>query len=105
MNPGTLNRYVEIQFPDEVQSASGEPSRTWAFKASVWANIRPMRGSELVNAQQVDAQLSHRITIRYRNDITAKWRICDGDRIFNVESVIDINDRHHMMELVCSEDV
>ena len=45
------------------------------------------------------------MTIRYSKGLTSNARLVDpsSSRIFNIESVVDIEDRHQFMELICTE--
>ena len=59
----------------------------------MWANVEPMSGREVVHAQQQQQNLTHRITTRYRTDITTDSRLLWGSRIFNVRSVMTVSER------------
>jgi SPP1 family predicted phage head-tail adaptor len=76
----------------------------WDDVAVVSAEIRPLRGEEFLQAQQLDATLTHRITLRYRAGIQATWRAVSGDRAFNFAAPpMDIRERHRMLEILAKE--
>ena len=65
---GQLDKVVTIEAVTETQNARGEPVPSWAAEATVWARIEPLRGQELVTAQQRAANVTHKITMRYRDE-------------------------------------
>lgn len=103
MNAGQLRHRVTIQQLTRVEDEGGGHEENWADVATVWAAIKPMRGSERYEAQQVQSTLTHKVTIRYRAGIKPQMRILYGNRIFEVEAVIDVDERHKWLELLCSE--
>ena len=76
----------------------GEPilHKTWAMR-------RDMSARERISGQgdEVLSSLRTRFTIRYRNDVNAKWRVRDGSEVFGVEGVREIGRRKYT-ELICS---
>ena len=103
MNAGQLRHRVTIQQLTRVEDEGGGYAEVWADVATVWAAIKPMRGNERYEAQQVQSTLTHKVTIRYRAGIKPQMRLLYGNRVFNIEAVIDIEERHRWLELLCSE--
>lgn len=56
---------------DRVREFEAVPTRP----TDDWASIEPLRGRELVVAQGMRADLTHRITMRYRPDVHEASRI------------------------------
>lgn len=103
MNAGQLRHRVTIQQLTRVEDEGGGYEENWADVATVWAAIKPLQGNERYEAQQVQSTLTHKVTIRYRVGIKPQMRIMYQGRIFNIESVIDIDEHHRWLELLCSE--
>lgn len=103
MNAGQLRHRVTIQQLTRVEDEGGGYEENWADIATVWAAVKPMRGNERYEAQQVQSTLTHKVTIRYRAGIKPQMRLLYGNRFFNIEAVIDIEERHRWLELLCSE--
>jgi transposase len=90
MNPigaGTLARRIKIQRPSTVKDSLGAPSRTWIDVATVWADIQPLSGREAVIASRISAELTHQITVRYRQwakrrHIALRQTHRPGDKLF-----------------------
>ena len=100
---GKLRHYVKLQSSTQAQSGYGEESKTWATDESIFAEIKPLRGSELLEYQQINSELTHRIIIRYTSNATSAKRILFGTRIFDINVVRNIDERNIYQELLCKE--
>lgn len=100
---GRLRHRIVIQSPTETINSYGEREQTWATFATVWASIEPMRGRELLEAQQINAELSVKIRIRYLASVKPKYRISWDSRTFEINSIANIEERDREIELMCTE--
>jgi SPP1 family predicted phage head-tail adaptor len=73
--------------------------------ATVRARVEPLRGDERPRAMQIEAALTHRVTIRHRPDVTARMRLIFDTRIFNIRAVIDVQEQGRFLDLMCEEGV
>jgi len=103
MDAGRMRHRVSIQQVTETKDTYGATTRTWATIATVWAAIEPIAGREYFYAQQVQSNVSHRVTIRHRAGVTPKMRIMHDSRTFEIESVRNLGERDRWLELMCSE--
>src|SRR5262245_3733493 len=106
MRSGSLRHLVELQrltaeSPD--QTPSGEPSEDWQTFATIYASIEPLSGRELFVALEHHPEATVRITIRYRNDVTAKERVVYATKIYNVLAPLNTEERRRELKLLCSE--
>jgi len=101
---GDLRHRITIQQPIEIRNEVGEVIQSaWQDFTTVWAAIEPLRGREYFDAQQINAEVTSRIRIRYRPGIKPKMRVVYGERIFDIQSVIDVEERHKEIHLMCKE--
>lgn len=109
LNAGRLRHRVVIQGPQEVQDAqTGAVSVSWVDMASVWAAIEPLSAREYTVAQTEDSKITTRITIRYRENVTAKMRVYHQakDKYYNIEGVLSDKDSGlEYLTLPCSEGI
>ncbi len=105
MRSGSLRHRVLIQRPQAVQSASGEVTDGWATVASTYASVRPITGRERLTADQVQADVTHTIMMRYRGDFDPTYRVSFRGRTFHIESVINRDERNRSLELLAREEV
>jgi len=95
-----------ITFQDSMKTPDGYKGSTesWTNFVTVWASVEPLSGREYFFSHQVKAEVTHRVKIRYRDDITVKMRIKFGARVLAVESILDIKERHEVLEIFCREE-
>lgn len=103
MRIGQLRRRITIQQPVEVTDQYGTPAIQWQEFATVWAAVEPIRGREYILLKNTNSELTVRIRIRYLPGVTNAMRVVYDDRVFNIESVIDVDERHKEMHLMCAE--
>lgn len=103
MNPGELRHRVTIQQPAENESSMGTVVEGWQPYATVWAAVEPLRGREYLQTLETHSELTARIRIRYLAGITPNMRVLYNNRIFNIVAVIDVDERHRELQLMCSE--
>ncbi|MDD5353021.1 MAG: phage head closure protein [Candidatus Omnitrophica bacterium] len=96
---------MKLQHATYAQDSSGSTTETWTDIASIWAKIQPLSGRLLDVAKQAQSEVTHEITIRYRENVTPDKRIKYGSRIFVIESVINIDERNYWLVLRCKETV
>jgi SPP1 family predicted phage head-tail adaptor len=100
---GNLRHRITIQQIARIDDGAGGYTETWASAGTVYADVYPLKGQERYDAQQIQANLSHRVTIRYRADVNPSMRLSYGTRTLVIEAVIDPEERHRELILMCSE--
>lgn len=100
---GKLDKRIEIGNVEEVRQDNGRYVESFVPFHKCWARVHPLSGTERFDAQQIQSELSHRVEIRYYPGIMPQMKIKYGDRQFNIESVIDLEEQHREMYLNCSE--
>jgi SPP1 family predicted phage head-tail adaptor len=103
MRPGKLRHRVTLQKIESVRQPGGTYEEQLVDVATVWANIIPKRGTERYQAQQIESELSHTIVLRYRSDVTPQMKVKYGERLFDIESVINVGERNRKMEIEAIE--
>jgi SPP1 family predicted phage head-tail adaptor len=105
MNAGKMRQRVTLQRQTDTGGLDdyGQPLPPWEDVASVWAAVDPLEGRELWAAQQVNAEISARISIRYREGVTTQMRVAFGDRLYDVLSLVDPEEGHRELQLLCRQ--
>jgi SPP1 family predicted phage head-tail adaptor len=62
-----------------------------------------LQGSQIVLADALRNEVTHRITIRYRAGITPRNRVSYGGRTMEILAVIDKEEAHIYQQLLCRE--
>ncbi len=105
MRAGRLRHRVNIQVATEVKGSYGSATKAWSNAWSgVPASIEPLSGREFFSADEITAESTHKIVMRYRVGVTKLHRILFGTRIFNITSVININERGKELVILATED-
>lgn len=102
---GRLRHVLEIQTCTEAANAAGELVPTWATAATRRAEIEPLAGRELWIAQQAQASVTHRVTLRYYAGLTPKMRFKWGSVYFQIESVLVAEQVFNRTECLCTEQI
>jgi SPP1 family predicted phage head-tail adaptor len=105
MRAGRLRHRVSIQAPSETLDDFGEADLSWATDSTVWASIEPISGNERFSSDQVTAELTHRVFIRYLTGLTPRKRLLFGSRVFQIQSILNKDEKNEQLELLCREDV
>lgn len=107
---GPKRRRVTYRQPDDLIAALpntfGEPQTGVAQSMTLWSSVEPLLGRELWNAQQVQADITHRLRTRYSAaaaQIDAKWKALYGQRAFEIVSCVSIDERRRELELLAKE--
>lgn len=103
MNPGELRHRIIIQKQITTQDTFGEQYEEWDNITTVWANINPISGREFFAAESVNSEITHKVRLRYREDIKPDMRVSYKGRIFRVESVINEFEKDKLLQLMCKE--
>lgn len=88
---------------DAAGHRKGKDRQDWSALCTAWAEVMPLSGRELWTAQQVQPDISHRVTMRYRSGVTPAMRVRHGGRTLNIESVINDGELGASMQLLCRE--
>lgn len=107
MRAGRLRHRLYLQQSTQTRTASGGYEDGWATIATIWGAVEPLKGREFFENAQVEGDVTHRIVIRSRAEVTTKHRFIhiEKNRVFNVVSVINPNERDISMEIMAKESV
>ena len=94
---------MTLQVKSVSRNTYGEETVSWVDHATVWGKVEPLRGKEYFRSAQEQSDVSHRIWIRYRKNVTPAWRIKWGNRIFEIESVINLREENRWLEIMARE--
>ena len=105
MEAGKLRHFVQLQRVTVKADSRGDQVKDWETIADAWASIEPLSGREFLQASQVMSDVTARIKIRGRPDVslTPKDRVKFGERLFDIRHVIDWGGRGVETQLMCTE--
>lgn len=103
MEAGKLRHRISIESPVPSSDLQGGETISWLPLRSIWANVRPVRGTEKYHAQSIKPEVTHVITCRYFTGALSKCRIVLGSRHLYIDSVIDVNEQKRTLEMTAIE--
>ncbi|ELW8193959.1 TPA: phage head closure protein [Yersinia enterocolitica] len=105
MRAGGLRHKVTIQTFTTTQLPSGQPLKQWNDVATVWAEVKAISGRELIASGAEMSEITIRIWMRYRADVSSANRIrftVRGGKPMNYDITAVIPDeRFTRLELLC----
>jgi len=105
-----MNRSQRVTFQSRGtgQSSTGQPNGAFVEVMTTWAAIKPITGREYFNASGERAEVTHEIDVQACSELASlkpKDRALFGSRVFNIKSVINIEERGRKLLLMCTEHV
>ncbi|MEJ8573126.1 phage head closure protein [Microbaculum marinum] len=100
---GRLRHRVRLQAPVDSDDGAGGTTRSWSDVATLWGRIEPVRATERTAAGRIEAAARHRLTIRWRADVTHDMRVVFGTRVFSILGLTDVEARHRFLVCDCEE--
>jgi SPP1 family predicted phage head-tail adaptor len=105
MMASMLREKLTIQREVLTQDDLGGDVKTWSNIGTTYGHVRPTGGGERVFAQQLEANITHKITIRYRENIEAADRILLRGVPLQIRNILNLEMRDKWLELSCESGV
>ena len=87
------------------KTATGAADQVWTTLATVWGSLEPLSGKRLEAARQEYESVSVEARIWYRSDVSAGMRIVFESRYYLVNAIVDPENLHKQLRLLCEEGV
>tara|TARA_R100000773_G_C4221020_1_gene119849 strand:+ start:1661 stop:1987 length:327 start_codon:yes stop_codon:yes gene_type:complete len=100
---GRMRYPVTLQSPTVTRDAGGGLTESYTTLATLFADIRPVSGSEKYRQGKLQESVTHEIIVRYRSDIATNYRIVYESRNFNIRNIRNIDERDRFLKLICTE--
>jgi SPP1 family predicted phage head-tail adaptor len=92
MDAGLLNHEMTLEEPVETPDGAGGFTIVWTGIATIWARLEPLDPAREAWAGRDAAEQTHRITIRFRDDVRQGMRLRKLTRLFPILSVWDADE-------------
>ncbi len=103
INAGRLKKRIEIWRYTEAETELGASHTELAKVRTVWAELRPTRGSEFLEYYREANELQFKVTMRYIPGLTEKDVLVYQGRQFEINSIINILEANTYLEVYCTE--
>lgn len=106
-DPGKRRHRVTFQRFTGTRDGFGDPllgeEENWTDVITLWAAVKPLSGREFYAAEQSQSEVTHKIDCRYKPGLTTDMRVRLGSRRFGIVSIIDWEERHESLLIMCRE--
>lgn len=101
----SFHQQVTFKSPSISVDSYGQRTGDSVTVSTKRATVRQLSGSERIAAAQVYALATWKVIIRYDSDILDgnNWTISYGSRVLEIGSIINVDERNRLLELLCSE--
>lgn len=101
MRAGRLRNRAEVySYVVSARDTAGQPTSPYVLQWSKWCGIEALPGSERHTDDRDQAFGQQRIVMRYDSEtvtIEPKWRIVFGTRIFDITSVMNVDQENRQI--------
>jgi SPP1 family predicted phage head-tail adaptor len=87
LDPGQLRNELVLQACTPVPDGLGGHSEAWNEIGLLFGMIEPVAALSIIGADQTLETVTHRITIRKRDDIRSGMRFVKGPRAFDIVTI------------------
>lgn len=103
VDPGMLRTQLDLQSCMDVSDEQGGVDRSWSSIAALFGHMEPVGAKREVRGRSREANISHKITIRYRDDIKNDMRFLRGERELLIHTVHDLDETSRYLICHCEE--
>ena len=100
---GKLRHRLVLEQPLETEDGAGGFVRTWQTVKTLWAALETTSSNPRWDADQAGVTITHTITLRYQDGITAAHRFRLGTRIFEIRHLRPHDERRVWMACFAEE--
>lgn len=103
---GKLNKRITFQKAVEQTDAMGQDCMAYEDYCTVWATVKPFKASDHSLQGKLSPETTHKIYIRYRDDLEPDMRILyNGRKLYPAGTFVDLDERHELLEIQAEERV
>lgn len=100
-NAGRLNKRITFLTPPGI--VNGWPTKDWPEYKKLWAEIKTQKGYRAFNSDATQWQGKKIFGLRYRADITEEMRIQYKDVLYEIESLVNDDERNQWLTIIAKE--
>lgn len=100
---GRLNKRITFMRYQRTLDSMGQNVQKLMPVKEAWASFYPVRGSEVYEAKRLEGKTYYKCYCRYSEGIDTNCYVRYEGKDFHIESVIDVNLEHKLLEISCIE--
>jgi SPP1 family predicted phage head-tail adaptor len=103
MRAGELRQRLILQQNQPNTGSYGERLPDWVSLSTIWGAVNPVSARQFIEQQRDQAEITHKVKIRFRSDIKSGMRLLFGTRILHIEGVLNTDEANRELLLMCRE--
>jgi len=103
MEAGRLRHRVIVEQVSLTADAMGQGTETWTTYTTLWMDLQPLRGRELIAAQAVNSEITVKAISRYKSGISPTMRLKHGTAIYTILEIVNPGMRNISLEFMAKE--
>jgi SPP1 family predicted phage head-tail adaptor len=104
IDPGALRNRVTIEAATPTPDGAGGETVTWSSVATAWAAVDTIGAGEAAVAGHTAGVATHRITMRFRDDLAGGMRVAWRGRTFRVLTASDPDESRRFLVIETLEE-
>ncbi|WP_275789819.1 phage head closure protein [Pararhizobium gei] len=104
LDPGMMSARLDLEMRDDVSDGQGGIVPAFVPVTSVWARIEPVTLKQEERAGEEVFSVTHRLWIRFREDLAAGMRFRKGGRVFALKAFHDPDETRRYIVCACVEE-
>jgi phage head-tail adaptor, putative, SPP1 family len=92
LDPGELRTEMILQKAETSSDGTGGHTENWVEVATVFARVEPLRAQSRFGAGQYLESVTHRVTLRFREDVRSGMRFLKHGRTLEIINVQDADE-------------
>ena len=105
LHAGKLRHTIELERFESVPDGAGGWTQDWVSQGTLRAMMQPVSGRERMEYERIQATVSYRCVIRFRDDIRASDRVLYNGKAYAIRYFFDIEERRKWLEMALEEGV
>ena len=100
-NPGALRHKAEFYSPPGGRTSSGALDDGWIRFKTAYVSVEPILGREMFAALTAQSNITVKIRSRYIEGINDTMRVHVGSDVYEISSLVDVDNAHTELLLYC----
>lgn len=102
---GQLRQRVSVMKEELIPDGMGGEWPEWTEDFKIWANIKPVSGSQRLHLDAIDSTVSHVIETRYTDKDLTDRKLSYKGRNFNIHYYLNEDEENAYTELAAGEEI
>jgi len=98
-----LRHQITLQNRSTADDGFGQEKQTWIDVANCFAQIEAVSGLSEVSGSAEASPVKYVMFIRYRAGVNARMRLIYAGKVFEIDAVTDMEERHKWLQIECTQ--